>query len=111
MAAEAAAHFGRLLTAEAEFRCLFVKNRYIFFVSAAFRGWQCYGAVSFHGVLFLPHIGDTFIISPKGEEDAIAVVAAQAPLADTAYDLSGRPVASTSHKGVYVSAGRKVAVK
>ncbi len=62
-------------------------------------------------VIPVTNIGDTFIISPKGEEDAIAVVAAQAPLADTAYDLSGRPVASTSHKGVYVSAGRKVAVK
>ena len=62
LTAETAAHFGRLLTAEAVFRYLFVKNRGIFFVNAALRGGQTCGTVSLHGVLFLPHIGYSFII-------------------------------------------------
>ena len=63
LTAETAAHLGRLLTAEAVFRCLFVKNRGIFFVNAALRGRQTCGTVfKMQGVPFLPHIGDTFII-------------------------------------------------
>ena len=63
LTAETTAHLGRLLTAEAVFRYLFVKNRGIFFVNAALQGRQTCGAVFYmHRVLFLPHIGDTFII-------------------------------------------------
>ena len=63
LTAETAAHFGRLMTSKALFRRLTTNNRCIFSVSAPLRGRQTCGAVFYmHRVLFLPHIGDTFII-------------------------------------------------
>ena len=56
---EAAVHFGRL-TAKALFRRLTANNRCIFSVSAPLRGRKSCGVVfCMHGVLSLPHIGNT----------------------------------------------------
>lgn len=54
--------------------------------------------------------GTTYLIVPH-DPDAIGSVPATNPASQPIFDLGGRRVADATHAGIYVSAGRKVAVR
>lgn len=55
--------------------------------------------------------GETFLLSPRGEEDAIKAPRADASAPADFFDLSGRRAHRAAAAGVYVTDGKKVAVR